>query len=147
MMKAPRHHSKSGFSLVELSLAIGIIAFALIPIMALIPLGLNAASEAIEQTSIAQIVRQIRGDLEKLDFETLPGYIAAEQRFTREGEPASSDDEAVYRVTLTAASGSYPGASANIEQQLQRVIVQVRHTKHAAVLYRTSISVINQGSQ
>jgi uncharacterized protein (TIGR02598 family) len=41
---------RSGFSLVEVTLAIGIIAFALVAIMALIPVGLNSRRDAIDAT-------------------------------------------------------------------------------------------------
>jgi uncharacterized protein (TIGR02598 family) len=47
------------FSLVEVTLAIGIIAFALLGIFALIPVGLNSSREAIDDTSTSLITQDI----------------------------------------------------------------------------------------
>lgn len=56
-----------GFSLIEVTLAIGIIAFGLIAILGLVPVGLNAAKDAADDTRtslIAQdVFNRVRGDL------------------------------------------------------------------------------------
>lgn len=49
----------AGFSLVEVTLAIGIIAFALLAIFALIPVGLNSSRDAIDDTTTSLIAQDI----------------------------------------------------------------------------------------
>ena len=52
--------SRSGFSLVEVTLAIGIIAVALVAIMALIPVGLNSSRDAIDATRSSLIGQDVQ---------------------------------------------------------------------------------------
>src|SRR2546423_4274986 len=50
----------SAFSLVEVTLALGIIAFALISILALVPVGMKSSGEAIDATHTALIGQDIQ---------------------------------------------------------------------------------------
>ena len=52
-----------GFSLVEVALALGIAAFCLISIFALLPVGINSNQSSSEQTVAASLVRAIVTDL------------------------------------------------------------------------------------
>jgi uncharacterized protein (TIGR02598 family) len=52
--------NRSGFSLVEVTLAIGIIAVALVAIMALIPVGLNSSRDAIDATRSSLIGQDVQ---------------------------------------------------------------------------------------
>lgn len=55
-----RHHSTgAGFSLIEVTLAIGIIAFALLAVVALLPVGMSANQSARDQAQAVQIVNAI----------------------------------------------------------------------------------------
>ncbi len=58
----------AGFTLVEIALAVGIFAFAIVAIMALFPVGLKSASESRIQTIVAQIARTVLSDLRTGDF-------------------------------------------------------------------------------
>jgi uncharacterized protein (TIGR02598 family) len=60
-----------GFSLVEIALAIGIIAFAFVAMFSLLPVGMNIFREAMDTSISAQIVQRIVGDAEETDFDTL----------------------------------------------------------------------------
>lgn len=52
--------TQRGFSLAEVTIAIGIVAFALVAIFALIPVGLNASREAIDATHSSLIGRDVQ---------------------------------------------------------------------------------------
>ena len=52
-------HSRNGFSLVEVALAMGIMTFCLVPLMALMPVGLSSNQTAIEQTAAGNIATSI----------------------------------------------------------------------------------------
>lgn len=54
---------QKGFSLVEVTLALGIAAFCLIAILGLLPVGLNSNQASIEQTAAAGLARGIIADL------------------------------------------------------------------------------------
>jgi uncharacterized protein (TIGR02598 family) len=51
---------RSGFSLVEVTLTLGIIAFALISILALVPIGMKSSGEAIDATHTALIGQDVQ---------------------------------------------------------------------------------------
>lgn len=68
---ARRRRAVGGFSLVEVTLAIGIIAFAMVPLLGLLPTGMNMQRRAIENTTLAQIHQVIVGDLQRAEFSQL----------------------------------------------------------------------------
>jgi uncharacterized protein (TIGR02598 family) len=61
----------AGFSLIEVVLAIGIMAFAFIPLLGLMPLGLNTSRQAIDTTIDAQIVQQMTSLAQQTNFSSL----------------------------------------------------------------------------
>jgi uncharacterized protein (TIGR02598 family) len=61
-MSRPDRES-AGFSLVEVTLALGIMAFCLVAVFGLLPTGLNTSRDAIAQTAAANIAGAISADL------------------------------------------------------------------------------------
>ncbi len=57
------HVSAEGFSLVEVVVALGIAAFALISIISLLPTGINSARDSVQTTEASQIAGAIDADL------------------------------------------------------------------------------------
>jgi uncharacterized protein (TIGR02598 family) len=57
------------FSLIEVTLAIGIVSFCILPILALLPVGLNATREAIVQSGVASIGRQLQTEMLGISFD------------------------------------------------------------------------------
>lgn len=66
ILRAVRGARSSGFSLIEVVLALGVIAFALVGIMGLFPVAMKSAQESQRETRAAQIARQIFDDLQSL---------------------------------------------------------------------------------
>jgi len=62
---------EAGFSLVEVTIAMGVIAFAFISVFGLIPTGLNAFHQAIDTSIGSQIAQKVINDAEQTDFSTL----------------------------------------------------------------------------
>jgi uncharacterized protein (TIGR02598 family) len=58
-----RTNKSSGFSLIEVTLALGVAAFCLLSVFALLPMGLNSSQNASEQTAVAGIATAISADL------------------------------------------------------------------------------------
>ena len=59
---------QQGFTLVEIALALGIFAFAIVAIMALFPVGLRSANESRVETIVTQIARTVLSDLRTGEF-------------------------------------------------------------------------------
>lgn len=83
---SPGHLVKTGFSLIEIVLALGIISFALVGIMGLFPVALKSALESQRETRAAHIAQQIFTDLSTL---------AGTNRFLITGTNLSTDRIAV----------------------------------------------------
>ncbi|MDR3402986.1 MAG: Verru_Chthon cassette protein B [Chthoniobacter sp.] len=62
---------QSGFSLVEVVLAVGVIAFAFVAIMGLLPAGLQQFRQAIDNSVCTQIAQRIIQDAQLTDYATL----------------------------------------------------------------------------
>lgn len=66
-----RRHDASGFTLVEVALAIGIVAFAFVALMALLPAGQTAFRQAIDVAVTGQIGQRILNEAQMSDFQSL----------------------------------------------------------------------------
>ncbi|XHR28392.1 MAG: Verru_Chthon cassette protein B [Chthoniobacteraceae bacterium] len=63
--------AQNAFSLVEVTLAIGIVAFAFVSILGLIPVGLANFRSAMENSIESQIIQQVASDLQQSNFSDL----------------------------------------------------------------------------
>src|SRR5437660_1551241 len=64
---------RGGFSLIEVTLAVGIIAFAMLTLVALLPIGISANRAAAEQARAAQTVNAIALAIRSAKANPLPG--------------------------------------------------------------------------
>jgi uncharacterized protein (TIGR02598 family) len=62
---------RSGFSLVEVTLAIGVIAFAFVALLGLLPVGLRTFHTAMDTSVGSQIAQRVAGELQETDYFTL----------------------------------------------------------------------------
>jgi uncharacterized protein (TIGR02598 family) len=71
-LKRRRHvGGSSGFSLIEVTLALGIVAFSVITLVGLIPMGLTTFHKAVATSVSSQIVQQVVTDVQQTDFNQL----------------------------------------------------------------------------
>jgi uncharacterized protein (TIGR02598 family) len=142
-----RPKSVAAFSLVEVALAIGIIAFAFIALFALIPTGLTTFRAAIDNSNETWIMQGINSMVETTNFSGIKDlgfknsgevyYYDEEGRFTDSHNVASTDDKVkqtrLYQVKLVVDSMYRPdgdsqppeggGASPRLMSHGWRVIV------------------------
>jgi len=104
---------RQGFSLVEVVLAIGVTSFALLGMVALIPMGMKTSHQAIDAMTEAQIVQYARNELELTPFASLAsswdlatvGTAKGTLYFDNQGLPTTSTDpEMIYKVTFAVGS-------------------------------------------
>jgi uncharacterized protein (TIGR02598 family) len=67
----PVAHPRGGFTLVEVALAIGIVAFAFVALLALLPAGNTAFRKSIDVAVCGQISQRVINDAQMADFRTL----------------------------------------------------------------------------
>jgi uncharacterized protein (TIGR02598 family) len=63
--------ASAAFSLIEVTLAIGIVAFAFVPLFGLLPTGMNAFRQSSNNTVTAQIAQRVMNDCQQSDFSEL----------------------------------------------------------------------------
>jgi uncharacterized protein (TIGR02598 family) len=73
--------TRSGFSLVEITLALGVAGFCLIAILGMLPVGLKTQQAGSQQTTANAIISQIVGDL-RADVRLPPGQQSKSQELT-----------------------------------------------------------------
>jgi type II secretory pathway pseudopilin PulG len=88
----PRHHSfrsENAFSLIEVVMALGIISFALVAILGLMPVGVQSAMDSQRETQVALIARSIFTDLQGRRDPTR--FIVVNTKFSEDGDLPKSD--------------------------------------------------------
>lgn len=96
----------SAFSLVEVTFAIAIIAFALVPMFGLLPMGLNAFHKSIGTSVGAQIAQRVIGEAQATDFATLYNAVMVTGSSTFL-PPRNFDDEGNEVTTLSTGKWVY----------------------------------------
>lgn len=66
-----RRRVQSGFSLVEVTIAVGIVGFAFVSLLGLVPTGLNTFHQAMDRTVGSTIVQTVMGEAQQTDFDEL----------------------------------------------------------------------------
>ena len=94
--------SARGFSLIEVTLALGIVSFAMVTLLALIPVGLNSFKKAMNLTVEAQIVQSIVTDVGLQKYSALA---PTQYFFDVQGTPTTSASDRVYTASLSFQNG------------------------------------------
>jgi uncharacterized protein (TIGR02598 family) len=110
-----RIHFFAGFSLVEVTLALGVAAFCLLALFGLLPVGLQANQNSISQTAAGSVLSSVIADLRATPKTSLtsPQYditfgAAKSLYFDGEGRLVTPTDPSAtprYRVTITFPPG------------------------------------------
>ena len=77
MKTKPPLHRVAAFSLVEITLAIGVTAFCLLAVLGLVPIALQTQQASVQQTTANAIMAEILGDL-RADVRLPPGQASKE---------------------------------------------------------------------
>ena len=104
--------AKTAFSLVEVVMAIGMVSFALLGVIALIPEGLMAVQNAETMQATGNIINQLRGQMQQLSFsgtsvdsiQSLPNNT---YYYSTEGVQTNQAG-AYYKATFTVSSFTPP---------------------------------------
>jgi uncharacterized protein (TIGR02598 family) len=132
--------AKAGFSLVEVVLAIGVVAFALMALVGTLPMGLQTLQDSRLQSARANISQQIRGMLQQISYEQGGsgsggfGIGELEQKtfyYTEDGMEAAEGD-AYFAARFELEQAGVQGAEADQEvtfetSSARRVIVTLSY--------------------
>lgn len=143
MMKHVPPRRVSGFTLVEVVIALGITTFAVVTVLGLLPVGFQTMREATSQTHATIIMNQIQGEVSATPFENLP-RLAGQRFFTFNGLEVSDEnlDKHFEVRILTPEEASFPGSSTlgNLDRHLRKLDVEI-HSPGGRSLQRKSILI------
>jgi uncharacterized protein (TIGR02598 family) len=145
-----RIRSLSGFSLIEVTLALGVMAFAVVAIMGLLAIGLTSSQRSTSTTAAARLAAEVQSELQQVG---LASFFVGDTSFNVEGRIASYYDNGgnlvlvydgqgkpisqVYDVCRTVLNCNLPGATTS---PLKRVVVQVLNNPGRQPLLRNPSS-------
>ena len=127
-----RKRSTSAFSLVELTVALGVIGFCLLTIIGLLAVGINSTHSSTVQTSATNILTAVTSDLEAVPNIT-PSYTPASAKGSV-AQPSRSSGSPVYGLYLPAG-----GAGATSTYKFYVGDNGLTNSSAAASLYQVNI--------
>lgn len=109
------------FSLIEVTLAIAIVSFCMLPIMALLPVGLREIRESIVQSGVASIGQQLQTEMLNMSFDSANTNSVQSLKnqtfyYTEKGQRTASAEEAYFKTSFAlqeiglGATTTYPSS-------------------------------------
>lgn len=144
-MQRPSHNGlkiaavrESGFSLVEFVLAIGVVAFAFVGLLGLLPVGLTTFGAALDTSVRSQIVQRFVSDAEQTDFDTLKSQTAPLVRYFDDEGSEKDKSTSVYTASMTVNPVTALPKSATSKNLLTLTIKIAKDPGHAADPFATT---------
>jgi uncharacterized protein (TIGR02598 family) len=126
---------RAGFSLAEVVIAMGVVSFAFVGVLGLIPAGFGVFRQAMDHSVGAQIAQRVIADVQQAEFGAVIGegadeaFSMAQRYFDEQGEERPGPGGAVYQVkTRVWRSTVVPGegaGQAGVNPDLATITVQV----------------------
>lgn len=122
--------SKGGFSLVEVVLAVGVAAFALVALMGLLPVGLATFKSTMNSAVGTQISQRVFNDLQVSDFSNLQ---STNRFFDEQGNELTNSNalNCIYWVQVTLVSN--PVITGNTSTNLKTVRLMIANNPGGAL--------------
>ena len=114
----------SGFSLVEVTIALGVFAFAVLGLMGMLPIALQTHRDAKLDTVLSQIKQRLAAEVLLTDGANLANLSENVKKFDVEGREftdSAADIDVVYRAKITLEDFQIPGTSLT-STSLQRIV-------------------------
>ena len=130
-----RGPSSGAFSLVEVTLALGVVTFALLAIIGLIPVGLTAMKNSIDETVTSLILQDVRERLSTLPFDTakaVPVYYYDSKGIFVNTQPPNLDPQAYFRVDVKLGPPSSPPPNSSLLVAVTKITWPVLSTGAAS---------------
>jgi uncharacterized protein (TIGR02598 family) len=140
-------HETAAFSLVEVALAIGLLAFCLISILGLLPVAMNVSVEAMDRNSKARMLQTIRADVLGADRVTLERsrtfFFDLQGNLVGRDNPPAGLNGSHFAVTLApVVPTSLPGGQQSPHLQTMQLSI-LRQPQNSTVV--TSLHVPDHG--
>lgn len=121
-----------GFTLVEVTLAIGIISFAFVAMFGILPVGLNVSRQAMDTTIEAQIVQQLKTQALQTDFSQLGELDQAAAFYFDDQGKGVDQAAAIYKAGYSSVALATRLPDGVSTSKLATVTISVLNTKGSA---------------
>lgn len=137
-MKRLFFQRRSAFSLVEITLALGIVAFVMVGVLGLFSVGLDASRRSAGDTVFPQVIHQVLSQVRTPDLPP-PGDPPLTFYFNEKGESVTAAD-AIYNVTLSTQdpAASLPDTGSHL-YLIRLEIVPVRGNVTGTVVHTSRL--------
>ncbi|MBE7157256.1 MAG: hypothetical protein INR62_02250 [Rhodospirillales bacterium] len=117
------------FSLIEVVLSAGILAFAVVPVVGLLAMGLTSTKDSTTDLAVANIVRSLRADFQANTGPFFTAAPAAPQShyFTADGYPTTATDATAKPFYQADVSWSVPTSSVTTSNSARVVSVSITY--------------------
>jgi len=135
-----------GFTLVEVTIALGIFTFSVVLMVGLLPLSLKSAQQATEATRVSKLMQQVGAELSQERFGTAVTTVGQQKEwaFDYDGNATAEPSSTYYKITAQgAASLKLPGG-ATASSAILRVKLSAS-TRTGAALPPATITIPDTG--
>ena len=93
---------KSGFSLIEVVIAIGLVALVMVPVVALLGTAIDTSREAFAQVNDARIGAELVGELQQAEWDDLASWNGRKIYYDYQGQrlPDGTQEDAVFTAQI-----------------------------------------------
>jgi len=142
---------KHGFSLVEVTLAIGIVSFAIISLFGLMSAGSTTVVDAINSSVHAQIISQVASTTLLTPFSEIDTFVSnsstnTPMRFNRAATVTTDSTNTFYTASLTftpTQAPVFPGATSGLGNYARAVVIEVATVRPGTIVaITTSRSIV-----
>ena len=121
---------RSGFSLIEVTIAIGIVGFAVLALVGTLGVGSRTLGSAVSYSMQAQITQNVMGSLKLSDFSVLTntspnGWNGANLYFDERGVSTTNSSLAIYTATVNITTPITLSGAASANTNLARATLSI----------------------
>lgn len=138
-MNAFKFNITRGFTLIEVTLALGVISFAFIGLLGLLPAGMQSFRSTMDISVRSQIVQRISSDAMQTDFDTLVGTPSTTRYFDDQGTEVNSSQSVdlshrpyVYQVRVTVTGTTSLPAATGLKINVNLATVEIEIVNNPA---------------
>jgi uncharacterized protein (TIGR02598 family) len=124
--KRPRRHA-GGFSLVEVTLALGVVSFSMMSLLAAMQVGLGVVRDTSAQSGVNSIYTQIRSDLQQLPFAQVDALSGSVRQYSKESVLLQNGKDAYYAVSFEVVAPEVPGSTPTLSDSARMVKATVSY--------------------
>lgn len=126
IVSSPHSTTQTGFSLVEVTLALGVVTVTMLSLMGLLSVGMQNSQQSARRDAKGDIAQSILGTVQLSQFEKLEAFHNSNFFYDVEGTPLSDGDQrAVYRAQTRLAAADNQAAFAPSHAVATNVIIDV----------------------